>query len=208
MSENLSEYFPESYFPESMAPYDPALAEAIKGKEPQIKSKAEEVIRAAGVVQLPKGRVGPTALIMGEDTIIQAFSSSSKGTVFQIVIEIIGERSESIKKYYNIEDRELKIFYVKATEEGGEPVFLTFSNPVKAAVYQRLLAEKSSEGDDTYTADDFRKDEFRATPEKIRKLVEEYLGSQPRPDLADAHFEKLTNPRSRLPGGGQVKKLY
>ena len=75
---------PSGYFPESVEPYDPAIAESIRGKEQQIKSKAQEVIEAAGIVQLPEGREGPTALIMGGDTIVQSFSSS-EGVIFRTV---------------------------------------------------------------------------------------------------------------------------
>jgi len=196
---------PTGYFPENVEPYDPVLAESIKGKEQQIKAKAEEIISAAGVVQLPNGREGPTALIMGGDTIVQSFSSS-EDVVFQTVTQTVGKRDEYVREH--IGDREFRIFYVIATKEGSKSVFLTLLNPVKAAVYQRLLAEKSSE-DGGYTADEFQRDEFaRATPEEIRNLVEKYLESQPRQDLADEHFNKLTRPGSRLPGGGQIKKLY
>ena len=181
------------------------IAESIKGKEQQIKAKAQEIIGAAGVVQLPEGREGPTALIMGGDTIVQSFSSS-EDVVFQTVTQIIRKRDEHVREH--IGDREFKIFYVMVTRENSKPVFLTFLNPVKAAVYQRLLTEEPKEGSN-YTAEEFQKDEFvTATPKEVFELVEKYLVSQPRRDLADEHFDKLTRPGSRLPGSGQIKKLY
>lgn len=196
---------PSGYFPESIEPYDPIIAESIKGKEQQIKSKAQEVIETAGIVQLPEGREGPTALIMGGDTIVQSFSSSGD-VIFQTVTQTVGKRDEYVKEH--IGDREFRIFCVIATRGDNKPVFLTFLNPVKAAVYQRLLTEEPGKKGG-YTAEEFQKDEFvRATLGEVSELVEKYLVSQPRRDLADEHFNKLTHPRSRLPGGGQVKRLY
>jgi len=196
---------PQEYFPESVEPYDPTIIESIKGKEQQLLTKAHEIISAAGIIQLPEGREGPTALIMGGDTIVQSFSSSGD-VIFRTVTEIVGKRNDFIQEH--IGDREFKIFYVMATKGNDKPVFLTYLNPVKSAVYQRLLSEKPSK-EEEYSAEEFQRDEFvRVTPDEVVKLTEQYLTSQPRPDLADEHFNELTSPRTRLPGGGTVEKLY
>ena len=193
------------YLPEGVKPYDPVLAESIKGKEEQIEAKAREIINATGVVQLPRGQEGPTALIVEGDTTVQAFSASD-GIVFRTVVQVVEGKGEGTGEH--IGRRDFKIFYVMATREGREPIFLTFSNPVKAAVYQRLLAKASGETG-SHAVDAFRQREFtRAAPGEVSDLIEKYLESQPRQDLADKHFKRLTNPHSAVPGHGWVKKLY
>jgi len=200
MSELLNRYFPEN-----VKPYDPSLAEAIKGREQEILDQAQTIIRAAGVVQLPNRRKGTTALIMGGDIIVQAFSSVDD-IVFQTIIKIVGKRDGFVKEHIN--DNEFKIFEVMVNSGNDSPIFLTFLNSVKFSLYQKLLAEDLDEKR-SYTAADFEREEFvKTTPTNIKELIKKYLESKPRQDLADEHFNKLTLPGFALPGAGLIEKLY
>ena len=95
-----------------------------------------------------------------------------------------------------------------ATKGNDEPIFISFLNPVKSGIYQDLINEDVHQSGN-YSAEDFRRDEFiNANTKEISSLIDKYIKSKPRKDLADEHFKKLTDPRTRIPGGSKVKKLY
>jgi hypothetical protein len=195
---------PGGFRPEisDIEPFDPLLVEVIGGKEELIVAKATQIITAAGVIQLPVGIDNPA---VGHNIIIQSFSSAGE-YVFNSVTEVVGNKNQHVIQY--IGDRQFRIFYVMAETPRQRPVYLTFLNPVKSAIYRELLASTSSD-DSSYTVQDFANDEFiNASPEKIRQLLNLYLESSPRPDLAQAHYTLLTSPPTRIPGGGVVKKLF
>lgn len=183
--------------PQEVKPFDPAILEATSGKELQILAKAIEVVRQAGVVDLPEGREGPPVFIEGGNITIQAFSSNG-----EVVFITIAERIDTDEyTRMNIGDRPFLRFVIGVQGPNGGPHFLELSNPVKSAVYQRLQTETRGE----YTALDFEKDEFvDLSPQRVQELVGNYLKSNPRPDLADDRYKDL----KKFPGGGTVSKLY
>lgn len=191
------------YIPDKVEPIDPKIAEAIKGQEGQIVQKANEIIRAAGVIQLPTGQDGPTKWLQGGDTTIQAFSSAGDIT-FRTVTQHLGQpRATRI-----LGDKPIDIFYVMVeTPQDPKPQFLYLVHTFSSTFYRELLA-RPARADGDFDSDNYERETWvKAGQPQVSAWFNSYLSSLPRPDLANQHYEKLTG-RNAIPGHGKIVKTF
>ena len=177
-------------------PFDPPVVRAIEelGVRREVENKLRELIRQAGVAQLPQGRSGATALIEGGNLTVQAFGSLLDGEEVHLVVERATPPPHDGKAVTVVS------FGVESEKEA---IWVTLQNEIKKNVWEELRGEGGEE------SAQFEERELSGLSDgEAKQLIKRFLEAKPNQARAEAHFERLTNPRTGTPGRGKVVKLF